>query len=98
MSAEPVSTVRREAPVGLVAELQRLSTADQLVDVSAVPGPTSRWCCGRPAVVFVAFGEPCGLRTRQWEYDLCAECAREVIGRTWADYVDVEVRIPAGSS
>jgi len=83
----------------LVAELRRLSTADRLVDVSVVPGPTSRrWCCGRLAVVFVAFDEPCGLSTRHWERDLCAECARDVIRRTWADYVDVEVRIPAGSS
>ncbi len=80
----------------LGAELQRLSTADRLVDVSVVPGPTTqRWCCDRPAVVFVAFDEPCGLSTRHWERDLCVECAREVISRTRADYVDVEVRIPA---
>ncbi len=78
--------------VDLVAELRRLSTADRLVDASAVPEPTSQRCCGRPAVVFVAFDEPCGLSTRHWEHDLCVECAREVIGRTWADYVDVEVR------
>jgi len=38
---------------------------------------------------------PCGLSTRHWERDLCVECALEAIGRTWADYVDVEVRIPA---
>ena len=82
--------------VDLVAGLRRLSTADRLVDASAVPEPMSRrWCCDRPAVVFVAFDEPCGLSTRHWERDLCAECAREVIGRAWADYVDVEMRIPA---
>ena len=80
--------------VDLVAELRRLSTADRLVDASAVPGPTSQRCCDQPAVVFVAFDEPCGLSTRHWERDLCAECARDVIRRTWADYVDVEVRIP----
>ncbi len=84
--------------VDLVAELQRLSTADRLVDVSAVPGPAPRRCCGRPAVVFVALDEPCGLSTRHWERDVCVGCAREVIGRTWADYVDVEVRIPARAS
>ncbi len=79
----------------LGAALQRLSTADRLVDASTVPEPTSRRCCGRPAVVFVAFDEPCGLSTRHWERDVCVGCAREVISRTWADYVDVEVRIPA---
>ncbi len=73
-----------------MAELRRLSTADRLVDASAVPGPTTQRCCRRPAVVFVAFDEPCGLSTRRWGRDLCAECARDVIGRTWADYVDVE--------
>jgi len=94
------STTWRTAAPGepdLVVELRRLSTADRLVDASAVPEPTSQWCCGRPAVVFVAFDEPCGLSTRHWEHDLCVECARDVIGRTWADYVDVEVRIPAGA-
>ncbi len=78
--------------------LRRLSTADRLVDASVVTGPTSQRCCGRPAVVFVAFDEPCGLSTRHWERDLCVECAREVIGRTGAPYVDVEVRIPAAVS
>ena len=93
------STTRRtDVPgeVDLVAELRRLSTADRLVDASAVPEPMSRrWCCDRPAVVFVAFDEPCGLSTRHWERDVCVECAREVISRTRAAYVDVEVRIPA---
>ncbi len=86
------------ATVALVAELRRLSTADRLVDASVVPEPASQRCCGRPAVVFVAFDEPCGLSTRHWERDLCVECARDVIGGTWAGYVDVEVRIPAGAS
>jgi hypothetical protein len=94
------TTRRTDTPGGvdLVAELRRLSTADRLVDVSVVPGPMSQWCCDRPAVVFVAFDEPCGLSTRHWERDLCVECAREVISRTRADYVDVEVRIPEVAS
>lgn len=87
--------------VDLVAELRRLSTADRLVDVSAVPGPTSWRCeglllrCDQPAVVHVAFDEEFGLQTCHVEDDLCPGCALVVIGRTSAAYVDVEVRIPA---
>ena len=104
--------------VDLVAELRRLSTADRLVDVSAVPGPTTHRCeglllrcdqpapvhvaleedllrCDQPAPVHVVLEEDVGLRTWHFEHDLCPGCALVVIGRTSADYVDVEVRIPA---
>ncbi len=97
------TTRRTDSPgeVDLVAELQRLSTADRLVDVSVVPGPTSQRCeglllrCDQPAPVHLAFDEDVGLRTWHFEHDLCAECVRYVIGQARTDYVDVEVRIPA---
>ena len=88
----------------LAAELRRLSTADRLVDISVVPGPTTRrcegllLCCDQPAPVHVAFDEDVGLRTWHFEHDLCPECALVVISRTRADYVDVEVRIPEVAS
>ena len=100
-TTRPIDTT---GEVDLVAELRRLSTADRLVDVSAVPGPTTQRCeglllrCDQPAPVHVALEEDVGLRTWHFEHDLCPGCAREVIGRTGADYVDVEVRIPAGAS
>jgi hypothetical protein len=85
----------------LGAELQRLSTADRLVDVSAVPETTTQRCeglllrCDQPAPVHVALEEDVGLRTWHFEHDLCPGCALVVIGLTSAAYVDVEVRIPA---
>jgi len=91
-----MSAALHAGQAALVAELQTLSTADRLVDASAVPETTPLRCpcCDSPAMVHVAVYEPCGLRTFLHEYDLCMKSARKVIEQARTDYVDVEVRIP----